>query len=58
MGVVKVLAGGPEAMAFVEPAALAAGWQLKLGPPLMSWQAAYQGYLAAIFMGVLKNTLP
>ena len=45
-------------MAFAEPAALSASWELKLGPPLLSPGRAYHGYLGAFFTGVLKNGLP
>ena len=45
-------------LAFADPAALSASWDLKLGPPLLSPGRAYHGYLGAIFTGVLKNGLP
>ena len=58
MGMVMVRGPTGAGMAFAEPAALAASWELKLGPPLLSPGRAYQGYLGAIFTGVLKNGLP
>ena len=42
-------------LAFVEPSALTATWQLRLGPTLLSLDIAYKGYLGSIFTGVLKN---
>ena len=42
-------------MAFVEPSALTTVWQLRLGPTLLSPEAACKGYLGSILTGVLKN---
>ena len=58
MGMVMVRGPTGAGMAFAEPAALAASWELKLGPPLLSPGRVYHGYLGAIFTGVLKNGLP
>ena len=41
--------------AFVEPAGVTEKWQLRLGSPLMSLRAAYQGYLGSTPTGVLKS---
>ena len=58
VGIVMVLGVGPEGMAFAEPTAPTASWDLELGPPGMSLRAAYPEYLSGIFTGVLKNMLP
>ena len=58
MGMVLVRGPTGAGMAFAEPAALSASWELKLGPPLLSPGRAYRGYLGSIFTGVLKNGLP
>ena len=58
MGMVMMRGQIGTGLAFIEPAALTASWDLKLGPPLLSPERAYYGYLGAIFTGVLKNGLP
>ena len=58
MGMVFVKDETGAGMAFTEPAALTAGWELRLAEPLLSPDCAHPGYLSGIFTGVLKNGLP
>ena len=55
MGYVLVREPTGTGVAFVEPSALTAQWNLRLGPTLLTPRDAYKGYLGAIFTGVLKN---
>ena len=55
MGYVLVREPSGNGLAFVEPSALTATWQLRLGPTLLSPDSAYKGYLGSIFTSVLKN---
>ena len=55
MGYVLVREPKGTGIAFIEPSALTARWELRLGPTLLTPRDAYKGYLASIFTGVLKN---
>ena len=52
-----VLAPNSTGCAFVEPAALTARWELRLGPPLLTPSTSYQAFLPSILTGSLKNGL-
>ena len=58
MGVVLVRNADGRGTTFAEPSALKGDWTLRLGAPLLSPHSQYLGYLGAIFIGVLKNSLP
>ena len=58
MGMVMMCGLTEAGLAFAETAALTASWDLKLGPPPLSTERAYHGYLGAIFTGMFRNGLP